>query len=370
MHRFQEEISSCIDCKKCWDVCPANMVTEGNRFTPQGKIKSLAKIVAGEELTQDEMDNIYLSTRCGACDDVCPVSIPITDIIQYERELLAKQGREPAKTTAISKNIIERNSPGGMDPSTRFDWITDDLEIDESSEIAYMTGCWIAHSQPDIARSTIRLLNHVGIKPMLLKEEKCCGLFLIDNGHLEEAAAHAKKFVDYIESLGVKKVIASCPGCYLVLGREYPKLYRELNFEVEHSLNLFRDLINDGTLRPKKLEYTVAVRDACPLRESKDVSRDILSSMDVKIKELFDGKQVCCGGPAGLKPNFPEISADIAMMSVKDYKEKADVMISYCPFCMHHIGSVCKSKDEELNMKDISVLLAESIFGNMKEEEL
>ncbi|WP_233564674.1 hypothetical protein [Methanohalophilus sp. RSK] len=80
----------------------------------------MQRIVAGEKLTSDEMDNIYLSTRCRACDDVCPVDIPITDIIQYERQLLAQQGKEPAKTTAISKNIIERNSPGGMDPSTRF----------------------------------------------------------------------------------------------------------------------------------------------------------------------------------------------------------------------------------------------------------
>ncbi|WP_367343728.1 (Fe-S)-binding protein [Methanomethylovorans sp.] len=363
MHRFQKEISSCIDCKKCWHVCPVNIVTEGNRFTPQGKIRSLAKIIAGEELTQDEMDNIYLSTRCGACDDVCPVSIPIIDIIQYERELLAQQGKEPAKTTAISRNIIERNSPGGMDPAARFDWVTDDLEIAESSDIAYMTGCWIAYSQPDISRSTIRLLNHAGIKPMLLKEEKCCGLFLIDNGHLEEAAKHAKKFVNYIESLGVKKVIASCPGCYLVIGQEYPKLYRELNFEVELSLNVFKDLINDGTLRPTKLDYTVAVRDACPLRKSKNVPRDILLSMDVTIKELFDGKHICCGGPAGLKPNFPDIAAEIAMLSVNDHKKNADMLISYCPFCMHHIGGVCTSKGEELNMKDVSMLLAESILG-------
>ncbi len=363
MHRFQKEISSCIDCKKCWEVCPVNMVTEGNHFTPQGKIELLSKIVACEKLTQDEMDNVYLSTRCGACDDVCPVSIPITDIIQYERELLAKQGREPAKTTAISRNIIERNSPGGMDPTTRFDWVTDDLEIAESSDIAYMTGCWIAHSQPDIARSTIRLLNHVGIKPMLLEKEKCCGLFLIDNGHLEEAAEHAKNFVEYIESLGVKQVIASCPGCYLVLGREYPKLYRELGFKVEHTLNIFKDMINDGRLVPKKLDYTVSVRDACPLIGSKDVPRHILLSMDVTIEELFDGKQVCCGGPAGLKPNFPDIAADIAMMAVKEYKKNADMLISYCPFCVHHTDGVCKSKDEELNMKDVSVLLAESVLG-------
>lgn len=363
MHKFQIEISSCIDCQKCWDVCPVNMVTEGNRFTPQGKINVLGKVVMGEELTQDEFDNIYLSTRCGACDDVCPVNIPITDIIQYERELLAQQGREPAKTTAISQNIIEHNSPGSMDPATRFDWITDDLDIAESSEIAYMAGCWVAHSQPDIARATIRLLNHAGIRPMILKEEKCCGLFLIDNGHFEQAAEHAKKFVDYIESLGVKKLVASCPGCYLVLSHDYPKLYRELNFEVEHSLNIFKDMIADGTLKPKKLDMTVSVRDACPLRDSKDVPRSILASMGVQVKELFAGKQICCGGPAGLKPNFPEIAADIAMLSVDGYKGKTDMLVSYCPFCMHHMGGVCKSKGEELKMKDVSVLLAESVLG-------
>ncbi len=362
MHKFQIEISSCIDCQKCWDVCPVNMVTEDNRFTPQGKIDVLGKVIMGEELTQDEFDNIYLSTRCGACDDVCPVNIPITDIIQYERQLLAQQGREPAKTTAISNNIIEHNSPGAMDPSKRFDWVTDDLDIAESSEVAYMAGCWVSYSQQDIARSTIRLFNHAGIRPMILKEEKCCGLFLLDNGHLEDLAEHAKKFVDYIESLGVKKVVASCPGCYLVLGKEYPKLYRELNFEVEHSLNMFRDMIAEGTLKPKKLDMSVSVRDACPLRNSKDVPRSILESMGVQVKELFDGKQVCCGGPGGLKPNFPEIADDIAMLTVQSYKDKADMLASYCPFCVHHMGSACKSKDEEMKIKDVSVLLAESVL--------
>ncbi len=365
VYRFEEQINSCIDCKVCWDVCPVNMVTEGDRFTPQGKIELLAKIVAGEELTKDELDNVYLSTRCGACDDVCPVKIPITDIIQYERQLLAQQGREPEKTTMISRNIIERNSPGSMDPSTRFDWVTDDLDIAESSEVGYMAGCWVSHSKPDIAKATIRLLNHAGIRPMIMKEEKCCGLFLIDNGHLEEAAEHAKKFVDHIESLGIKKLVVSCPGCYLVIGREYPKLYRDLNFEVIHSLDMFRDMIADGTFKPKKMGHTVSVRDACPLRKSIDVPRSILDSMGVEVKELFDSKTVvCCGGPAGLKPNFPEIANDIAMMSVNGYKDKSEMLATYCPFCMHHMEGACKSKDETMEMKDVAVMLAESVLGD------
>ncbi len=51
------------------------------------------------------------------------------------------------------------------------------------------------------------------------------------------------------------------------------------------------------------------------------------------------------------------------MMSVNRYKEVSDTLVSYCPFCMHHTEGVCKDRNEELNMKDISVLLAESVLG-------
>lgn len=363
MYKFQKEVESCIDCNLCWDVCPVNKVRGGDVYTPQGKIMSLAKVVAGEDLTDEEYDNIYLSTRCGACDDICPSNIPITDIIQYERELLAEQGREPAKTTGIAKNIMEANSPGAMDRSKRFDWVTDDLVLDPSSDTAYMTGCWIAYSQPEIARSTIRLLNHAGINPRLLDEERCCGFFLIDNGHFEQAKERAKDFVDHIESLGVKKVIASCPGCLLTLRDFYAELYRKPEFEVVYALDIFAGLIKNGTFKPQPMEITVSIRDACPLRDIKQLPREIVRSTGAEINELFDGKHTCCGGPAGLKPNFPEISADIAMLSVKDYKGRSDALISYCPFCKHHIGGVCSSTGEDLDMRDVSVLLAESVLG-------
>lgn len=352
-----------MDCRLCWEVCPVNTVRGGDVYTPQAKIMSLAKVIAGDQLSQEEMDNIYLSTRCGACDDVCPSNIPITEIIQYERALLAGQGCEPQNTTGISRNIMELNSPGGMDPAKRFDWVTSDLEMDPESDTAYMTGCWIAYSQPQIARSTIRLLNHAGVKPRLLNQERCCGFFLIDNGHFDQAKERAVDFVEYIESLGVKKVIASCPGCLTTMQDHYAGLYRDPDFEVLYSLDIFAEMIREGMLEPKPLDLTVSIRDACPLRDMKDIPREIVRSTGAEINELFDGRHVCCGGPAGLKPNFPETSADIAMLSVKDYKTRSEALISYCPFCMHHISGVCNASQEELDMRDVSVLLAESVLG-------
>lgn len=79
MKSYQELAESCIECNKCLDVCPVTKVTDNDSFTPRAKISLLDRIEAGKELTEDEMNNVYLSTCCGACDDVCPVEIPITD---------------------------------------------------------------------------------------------------------------------------------------------------------------------------------------------------------------------------------------------------------------------------------------------------
>jgi glycerol-3-phosphate dehydrogenase subunit C len=143
----------------------------------------------------------------------------------------------------------------------------------------------------------------------------------------------------------------------------YAELYRKPGFEVVYALDIFAEMIENKTFKPRPLEMTVSIRDACPLRDIKHLPRDIVRSTGARINELFDGKHTCCGGPAGLKPNFPEVSAEIAMLSVKDYKKRSDALISYCPFCKHHIGGVCSSTGEELDMRDVSVLLAESVLG-------
>ncbi|MFP4655760.1 MAG: (Fe-S)-binding protein [Methanohalobium sp.] len=361
MENYKHAVESCIDCKKCWDVCPVTKVI-GNEYTPQSKIELLSKIESGEELSEKEFDDIYLSSRCGACNEVCPVDIPIKEIIQYERSLLAEQGREPDKTTYIVQSILQHNNPGGKDDSKRFDWVSDDLQIAEHSEIGYMVGCWIAHARPEIARATIRVLNAAGIEPMLMDKEKCCGLFLVDNGHFEQIKKHAKEYIDYIESLGIKKLIVSCPGCYRTINNSYPDFYREPEFDVVPAVTVFEELLDEGKIVPEnKLNISAPLKDACHLRQMKDTPRKIFKQIGVETTEIFDDEIVCCGAPAGLKPNYPQTSADIAMLSVNKSKETSDLMLAYCPFCIYHISGVSENMDVNIQVKDISVLLDDAI---------
>lgn len=361
MDPYQELVDSCIDCGKCGETCPICMVRDNPVYTPDSKIKLLAKLAAGEELEKDEFDSIYLCMRCGACDDVCPVNIPLMKIIQHERELIVKQGKEPEHTKRIVSNLLEKKNPGGFENSQRFSWITDDLRLSKKSDIAYMTGCWVAFKHPEIAQATVRVLNSCGIEPMVLEEERCCGLFIIDNGHLDEAREYAKNYVNYIESLGVKKLLLSCPACYGVLKFYYAELYREPKFEVLMTMELFKDLIEEGKLQPKKTKATVSVKDGCPLKHMYDVPRDILTSMGMDIAEIYNKKTLCCGAPAGVKPNYPDIADAIGMLSLKKAKEISELMVTYCPFCLYHLEWVNEKYEVNVPMKDIANILEESI---------
>ncbi len=46
--------------------------------------------------------------------------------------------------------------------------------------------------------------------------------------------AYAKEYTEYLEALGIKTIITSCPACNKVLGTEYEALFRKPAFEVKH----------------------------------------------------------------------------------------------------------------------------------------
>jgi glycerol-3-phosphate dehydrogenase subunit C len=362
MLSFREQVNECTECGECNLICPICAVDDRAVFDPEHKIKLLKKVEDNEPLSQEEIDSIYLCTRCGACNDVCPVDIDISGIVQYERSLLAKQGREPEKTTHITNNILTKYNPKGLDNEDRASlWATEDLQFSDTDPVGYMAGCWVAFKNAHIAQDTVRLLNECGVTPRLIPDERCCGLFVIDNGHLEEAREYAKSYTDYLESLGIKRLLVSCPSCYNVLANMYPDLYREPKYEVVHTIEFFKELYDAGKLEfNKKEEGRVMLKNACSLKGQFDKAQELLEAAGYEVFDPFDQKVFCCGAPAGVKPNYPEISNAIGRFAL-DKREDAMCVATYCPFCMHHFDGVREAHQIETPIEDLASLLWKSM---------
>ena len=76
----------------------------------------------------------------------------------------------------------------------RLNWVNGDLKIAEKGEVLYFVGCApffdvffsdLEVKTLDAAKSVVKLLNAVGVEPVLMPNERCCGHDLLWSGDRE-----------------------------------------------------------------------------------------------------------------------------------------------------------------------------------------
>ena len=93
------EILRCIRCGACLNVCPVYRQTSGHAYRsvypgPVGAV--LSPLLAGPKFSE-LADLPKASSLCGACNEVCPVNIPIPDLLLRLRDRAYREGATAAK---------------------------------------------------------------------------------------------------------------------------------------------------------------------------------------------------------------------------------------------------------------------------------
>ena len=88
------EILRCIRCGACLNVCPVYRQVSGHAYRsvypgPVGAV--LSPLLAGEQFLSNA-DLPKASSLCGACNEVCPVDIPIPDLLLRLRDRAKREG--------------------------------------------------------------------------------------------------------------------------------------------------------------------------------------------------------------------------------------------------------------------------------------
>ncbi len=96
------EALRCVRCGACLNICPVYRQTGGHAYgwTYSGPIGAI--LAPGLLGLKHAMPLPFASTLCGACREVCPVRIPIPELLLYWRERSAEAGLLPtAKRAAL-----------------------------------------------------------------------------------------------------------------------------------------------------------------------------------------------------------------------------------------------------------------------------
>lgn len=362
----------CLDCGKCTGVCPVSRVRRD--YSPR---VLLLRAVRGahEELTEDS--SIWICLACGLCNERCPSGIQYIELTKAIRLEAHDRGEEASCSHGGAFQSLMRIMTSPKLNQHRLDWLTKDLRVKDTGEILYFVGCapYFDAFFSDIGvetlksvKSSISILNYLGIEPVLLPNERCCGHDLLWGGDFEGFKRLAEQNLSSIEKSGAKKVIFNCPECYRTFKLDYAEHFGKLKFDVQHISEFLAENASAESLKLSAKKLSVTYQDPCRLGRHLgiyDQPRNVLNAIpELELKEMPRSKKgaICCGVSAWL--NCDSYSKLIQEQRLKEAKSTgAELLVTACPKCEIHFRCAMSGKDEgiKIETKDFSTLIAEAL---------
>jgi len=447
MERLQElkkEIFKCIHCKACKfaysgepdregigeyagkqgtvlyegmvDACPAGIEYGWEAFWNAGKIWIARSILTGDlEFTEEVRDVILPCITCGQCSAQCDNKIPTVDIIESLRAACIESGVPMIeKHELVDRLVKELNNPYGGKAEERFKWAKDaglGKYIDnKDAKIAYYVGCTASYRQIEVAVTTAKLFEQLGMNFAIIGDEVCCGSPFFRIGAVDTAQELMNKNLEAFKNL--EMLYFSCAGCYRTFTIDYPKWMpegEELPFKTQHAFELVARLIQQEKIKFKPNKElkgkVVTYHDPCHtgrhfavdfeqemIRESKNlmfdsrkikkkieewyeipriILRKLAEDVGIVFKEMYRIKldSMCCGAGGGVRAGYPDFSLRTASLRCDEANAvSADILTTECPFCWRNLSDANDMYNHDIKVMGILQMITEYNLLDMAEK--
>lgn len=365
---------NCLDCGKCSSICP---ITHWETRQHTGPRQLIEKSIQGrsEELMDEPL--FWACLTCMRCNELCPSGVNFSEFVRGARNLARSHNRFGDCTHSEMIQTWGRMQTNPDMRQKRLNWVQDDMEFSEDADTVYFVGC-IPYYDPlftkigvegvQIAQAAVRILNHLGIKPLVLAEERCCGHDQLWEGDVETFQALARINIERLKATKAKRIVTTCPECVRTLKLDYPQYVGELGMEVLHLSEL---LAQHGLSIPELPANTAPTRvtyqDPCRLGRHLgiyDAPRQVIGDIGLELVEMEHSRasSQCCGSSCWRACG--QTSKSIQVERLKEAKATgAETLVTTCLKCQIHLK--CAQNDPILGEKiaieirDLTTLVAE-----------
>jgi Fe-S oxidoreductase len=397
------DMSSCLECGRCTINCPT--VNTGKTLNPkylvieqrEHLLQKAPTLLAAKAVTANGGEApawegpdmitevateaaVWGCTTCGWCEEGCPIGIEhIQRIVDMRRHQVLMEAKFPQQATNAFKGIENQGNPWGLAQEKRAEWaqgldIPEMAEVEDPSsiEMLYWVGCAGSYDERNqrVSRAFSSLMKQAGVKFAILgREEMCTGDPARRLGNEYLYATVAQQNVETLNRYKPRRIVTQCPHCFHNLKNEYPDFGG--NYEVVHEAEFIAELIESGRLKPSQaINERITYHDPCYMARHNrkwDGAREALRAIpgtDVADIELSKNRTFCCGAGGGC---FWKEEHEGTRINQKRFDQisgaKPETLAVGCPFCMTMMEDAVKSRslEEEMRVRDISELVAESI---------
>jgi heterodisulfide reductase subunit D len=367
----------CLECGKCSAVCPITLWETRAYCSPRLLIE---KVLNGCSADIYEDPLFWSCLTCKRCSELCPSDVLFSEFIRDTRGLARNEG---LSGECSHGEVIQTWGRMMTDPDlnqNRLQWIDRDLRVSQDSEVLYFVGCLPYYQLQfkelgieglEIARAAVKILNHLGIEPQVMSDERCCGHDQIWQGDLATFDALARLNLERIKATGAKQIITTCPECARTLGLDYPNRVGEHGMEVLHLAQFIsrQPVASRLSWDSKKTRYRVTYQDACRLSRHLGVyeePRALLRAAGLELLEMerTQRNSLCCGTSCWTACG--KVSKNIQVERLKEAKTTgAELLITTCIKCQIHFK--CAQQDPNLEqqiaipIRDLATVLADRL---------
>lgn len=408
----------CLECGKCTAICPVSRYD--HLFSPR---RTVGRALMRHDEALLSQDRLWTCLTCLHCSQVCPAGVAYSDLTLAVRTEARRLGAAAVCTHGEAIHAWMRLM---MDPTLKQDrlrWLKSSesqapispqmgstgkfqvehetrdtkheiqntkLAISDDSDTLYFVGCApyygalfkkLGVDGDGIARSSVRVLNALGIEPQVLADERCCGHDLLWEGDTEGFRTLAELNAALIRGAGARRVVTSCPECARALKIDYPAHGIELDVEVLHLAELLARSewplpVANNASRTTCPAPRVTYHDPCRLGRHMgvyDAPRQVIERHGLELVEMprNRGNALCCG-----TNGWTHCAIANKAIQVNRLREAratgADLLITACIKCQIHFR--CGMQDQLLGeeitieIKDLATLVAEALDDSEQEE--
>jgi len=394
---------NCAKCGSCSVVCPVFRVDSRESLTARGKMHLLATDLAYHP--SSVFENLFSQCLlCGACEQVCPRNLPITDIVSKARSRFSRFYGRGGLQKVVARSVLSRPDileglvragislkrikalPAQSGLRLRLGLLEDrspepetpiEVQVPSSETgISYFIGCLARHLQPSVAAATNELLLHCGHSSHEPVEQCCCGLAAWSAGRRDQARSLARKNIHAFAAVK-GPIITSCASCSSHLFT-YPDLFagddpwhgraQQFADRVQEFTTFFGEAL-PGPQPDTDCSLQVYYHDPCHLRftpNGQAAPRALLAGMGLQIVELENGPS-CCGQGGLFHLGYPETSDKIFQKTCSNaLARQPDCITTTCSGCLMQYQQGLARQQEDTRVVHLAVLLKDHYSGGCK----
>ncbi len=368
----------CYQCQKCSAGCPtAHAMT----FHP-AQIMRAVQFGVERMLLRDA--SIWRCLTCELCGVFCPNDLHPREVIEVLRCMVMANGQDFAHDHVLERGvralrmlgerIDDRHNISGDENDNRLIWATNlpepppNLDRKRDVETVYFVGC-VSSLYPMsyvVPQAFVTILEKTGENYTTMgSDEWCCGYPLLIGGQVKEAESMIRHNVEVVRSLGVRRVVMTCPSCCHSWQHIYPDIVGDLGLEVMHATEMMAQMVEEGRLPLKEgRPMVVTYHDPCDLGRKGhvfDAPRKVLQAIPgVTLVEMDSRREtsLCCGGGGNLETFDADLGAEVAAGRVAEAQAVgAQVIASACPQCERTLTKSTRANKVRIRVMDVAQLV-------------